>query len=579
MTHQTQPVAFSGLAAFLTMPTHHELRDTCVLFASAFGYEDLCSRKMQRIVAEQLASRGLASMRFDYMGTGDALDVDDQSTGPNWVDDLQRAANQLKASTGAKRLILVAQGIGSLIAAQAMKQGLQIDGIAYLAPVTSGKSYLRELSMWSTLIDDGLGLRKADRITQPGSIGGLVMPEAVVHWLAGANLLELTPQPSAPSFVAFRADRAAEKRFADGLAQSGTDVSAIAFEGYDALMLSPTQSIVPQTICDDLVKWIDAQAGADLVQKSTEHIGISGAHEAAEFTESLISFGPNQHLIGVETRPNAGACTAAVVLNGSGYDRRSGWGRQVTWLARELAKQGIASLRYDAANVADSAPSESAPAAVLYHTSQLDDARAAVDYLTGQHTVPVMMSGRCSGAYLALKAAEQDPRISAVLAANPVVFYWQEGRSLDEALDMRPRTLGEYGGRVFSLAIFGRLLRGEVNISAALRNLTKSFMSRYHARSARLRKSSSEDGKSVFKMFDQLKQRNIPTQLLFSENDAGIDNLKQYFETVAHARRRYTNLAIDIVYNADHNLSSEASRGVYLEHLLHMVRSAQKAKR
>lgn len=576
--HKTHPVAFSGIAALLTIPIEHRLRDTCVLFASAFGYEDLCSRKMQRILAEQLALRGLASMRFDYIGTGDSLDVDDLSRGADWTSDLQRAADQLKASTDAKRIIIVSQGVSSLLAAQAMKESLQIDGIVYLAPVISGKSYLREISMWSTLIDDGLGLRTMDRIVQPGSIGGLVMPQNIVQWLAGANLSELTANHSVPSFVAFRADRASEKRFADALAQGGADVRTIAFEGYDALMLSPTQSIVPYAMCDDLVEWIVEQAGVDGVEQAKHRAVLGASHEAAEFIERFVSFGPNQSLMGVETLPKAGKCTVAVVLNGSGYDRRSGWGRQVTWLARELSRQGIASLRYDAANVADSAPSEAAPSAVLYHTSQLDDARAAVDYLAGQHDVAIAMSGRCSGAYLALKAAESDPRISAVLAVNPVVFYWQEGRSLDETLDMRPRTLGEYSDRLLSPAIIGRLLRGEVNVRAALRNLIKSFMSRFHARNARLRKSRSEDGMSVFKMFGQLKQQDIPTHLLFSENDAGIDNLKQYFETVTDATRRYSNLAIDIVPNTDHNMSSEAARNIYLQQLLHTVKSAQKPK-
>jgi pimeloyl-ACP methyl ester carboxylesterase len=147
MSIQTKPFSLAGLACLYTAPSCGEQRDTAVLFASAYGYEDLCSRKMLRVMADGLANLGIASLRLDYIGTGDSLDEAHVDGRADWAADLAKAASSLRKNSGAKRLIVVAQGMGSLVAAKAIQDGLVVDGIAHLAPVMSGKSYLRELSM------------------------------------------------------------------------------------------------------------------------------------------------------------------------------------------------------------------------------------------------------------------------------------------------------------------------------------------------------------------------------------------------------------------------------------------------
>ncbi len=45
-----------------------------MLFVSPWGFEEMCSRKFFRVAAEHFSDIGVPSLRFDYRGTGDALD-------------------------------------------------------------------------------------------------------------------------------------------------------------------------------------------------------------------------------------------------------------------------------------------------------------------------------------------------------------------------------------------------------------------------------------------------------------------------------------------------------------------------
>ena len=86
--------------------------------------------------------------------------------------------------------------------------------------------------------------------------------------------------------------------------------------------------------------------------------------------------------------------------------------------ARCLALQGIASLRFDAANVGDSPPVEGAPGQVLFSAGQKDDVQAAFDLMAARQLAPAVLAGRCSGAYLAFQSSLDEPRCRGVIAVN-----------------------------------------------------------------------------------------------------------------------------------------------------------------
>ncbi|MGH8854477.1 MAG: hydrolase 1, exosortase A system-associated [Telluria sp.] len=104
-----------------------------------------------------------------------------------------------------------------------------------------------------------------------------------------------------------------------------------------------------------------------------------------------------------------------VVVGGPQY--RAGSHRQFTLLARGLAGQGYATLRFDYRGMGDSS------GALRSFEDVGDDLRAAVDQFFA--LVPsleeVVIWGLCDGASAALFYAHQDPRISGLVLLNPWV--------------------------------------------------------------------------------------------------------------------------------------------------------------
>src|SRR5262249_54976492 len=123
------------------------------------------------------------------------------------------------------------------------------------------------------------------------------------------------------------------------------------------------------------------------------------------FRETPLRFGEGNRLSGILCEPTGTRAGATALLLTTAYDRHAGWGRMSVTMARTLARDGIPSLRFDTANVADSPPLPDAQEQVLYSPAQLQDVSAALDLLEAEKLLPAFAVGRCSGGYLAYQSA------------------------------------------------------------------------------------------------------------------------------------------------------------------------------
>ena len=559
------PVSFQGCTGVFHPARKEVKQDHAVLFVSPWGMEELCTRKFQRVVAERLAAAGVASLRFDYHGAGDALDPEDVGSAADWLSDTRAALDYLKSLSGCSRVVVIAQGLGCLIAIQALADAAAVGSMALLAPVVSGRSYLRELAMWSSMIDDGLGLRPGQRMAEAGAIAGMAMPVGVADAIKKVNLAKLDTAPPRSILVLSRPGRASDSDFAKQLAAIGAEVGEAEFEGYDDLVSSPTLSKIPGDVVKRLRDWVLSQTHAADAAGPQENFIVNAPQRGRSFLEQPVQFGEAGRLFGVFCEPDDRPAVSSVLLLGAAYDRHAGWGRLSVQTARLLAREGIASLRFDAANIADSPPVKNAPDQVLYDAAQNDDVAAALDFLSRRGKGPVVAAGRCSGAYLAFNGALADDRISGVVAVNPVVFHWRKGRSVDEALHKPPRSFGEYSQRFRQGATFKRLVSGDVDVVSAGRNIAKATLKKLSIKTARLSRRGSEEGRAVYGAFDKLKTRDVSISLLYSDNDDGLEHFRYYFNADGRGLSAYRNVSLTIIPDADHNLSTPEARKAYID--------------
>ncbi|RUW24893.1 alpha/beta fold hydrolase, partial [Mesorhizobium sp. M1A.F.Ca.IN.020.06.1.1] len=133
-----------------------------VVIAGAHGHEDLCSRRFLRLLADKVAENGLPALQFDYPGCGNA--AGDHSTPgqvQRWTASIGAAIDRLKQDCGVADVILVGFRLGALLAPLAAAGRDDVAGLVLLAPPSSGKAYVREVTAMSRMIDAPLASRSA----------------------------------------------------------------------------------------------------------------------------------------------------------------------------------------------------------------------------------------------------------------------------------------------------------------------------------------------------------------------------------------------------------------------------------
>ncbi|MQB45665.1 alpha/beta hydrolase [Rhizobium sp. ICMP 5592] len=574
ITPAAVPVTFAGTVGLFMAAAAPPSR-TAVLFLSPWGFEEMCARKFWRILAEDFAKAGIASLRFDYAGTGDALDVADQEQGlPLWEDTALAAASMLRSLSGCERLILMSQGLGSVVALDIAERLTAVDGIALLAPTISGRAYLRELTIWSKMIDESMGLDETQRQTEGVTVASLRMPDAIAATVKTLNLMTRDHVSAPDCLVLTRPGRPGDTDFATHLGTLGTRVEQAAYDGYDELVSNPTIAAMPLDAGRKILDWVQSIAMKPVAtSRKILHAPRAEALEGDGFRETPLRFGEGDRLFGILCEPMGERTGATAMLLTTAYDRHAGWGRTSVAMARALACEGIASLRFDTANVADSPPLPDAPEQVLYSREQHLDVRAALDLLEARRLLPTFAVGRCSGGYLAFQTAISDERCHGLITVNPYAFFWDETQSVDEALRFVPRSLETYGQKFLQLETLKRLYGGQIDAKSAARNIVTALA----RRAVRLGRPLlgvlpffAGEHEIVMGGFRTLARRRVDISLIYSAHDIGLDHFHEHFGEDASALRNFPDIRLTIIPGADHNLTPPYARKVYLREVREM---------
>jgi O-antigen/teichoic acid export membrane protein len=576
------PIVFSGTYGhFMPEDDGVAKRDIAVLILSPWGYDEMCVRKSLRIFAERLAANGIPSLRFDYPGTGDAIDGTDFSAGLGvWENCARDAAARLKILSHRTRIVLIGQGIGATIAHRIAGTIEGVEAIAMLAPVFNGRSYLREVGFRAKFIYEDLGLKDAQRDMEGVSVAGLRMPDEIAADIRKLNLTDVTP--SAPRYlIVERPVKMSDTSFTGALIAAGAEARQQEYAGYDELMTMPLTAREPMDVIERLVGWISGMAAENKTAPASERTLPEQMLAGSGFVERPVRFGAFRHLTGVVCLPDHGPSKgASVLLLTTAYDRQSGWGGTTVNMARELARHGIASLRFDSANIADSPPEPGVPERVLYSTTQDDDAIAALDVLEYYQPGPMMVAGRCSGGYVAFRSGLRDKRLSAVVAVNPFVFYWNPAERVPEDISIVPRSLNDYGNRFARLETVKRLFAGEVNVRAAVRNMTVAMWRRLSFRIAPLlmyMPGRHVIAREVKRSFAAYEQDSIPVTLMYSDADVGLEHLYFHFGAGGRKLTRYRNVRLIFMPETDHNLTPLPARKRLFDEIFRLAKRPELA--
>jgi len=558
-----QPVVFGNrLGLYTAAADGRAVRNIAVLLLNPWGLEDLLSRRFYRHLSEKLADAGYASLRFDYPGTGNALDASPGEEGlSGWIAATAHAAQQLGSTSGAENIVIVGRGLGASVACRAASGVTGLAGLALLAPVQKGRAYLREVMMWSKLVADGQGIAPDDRDKEPGSIAGFRMPETVAADLKGLNVADGVIPSGTPVLLAKRPDAPADAAFEALLLEQGCPLTSVGFSGYDAMLSDLMPPPLPQTLASDLTAWLETLPGSKMPARNSSREAPAAVFEGEGFRERAFRFGENNRLFGILSEPASGYRGVTVMILTTGYDPMMGWGRAHEEMARVLATRGIASFRFDSAGAGESPPVPGRRKQVLYDKVQLEDIRLARRLLEEQGVADkTMIYGRCSGGYIGFRTVVEDPSWDACIAVNPYGFRWR--------FTGLPDTLKGYWTSLTAKDFVSRLVSGKIDVPAALRNVFIRLLDKIAKPVSKVVppfRGWTQLNAFVLNDFRKLADRKVQVTLVFSEGDEARDSFDAHFGEDAAGLKAFPNTDLVLIPDADHNVSPRRARAKLLD--------------
>ena len=188
-------------------------------------------------------------------------------------------------------------------------------------------------------------------------------------------------------------------------------------------------------------------------------------NDTMNYTEQAFLFDcAGCRLTGIASQPEMPADTGILILVG-GPQYRAGSHRQFTLLARQLAAQGIAAMRFDYRGMGDSEGD-----AQTFETVN-EDIHAAINafFVRVPDLRRVAIWGLCDAASSALFYAHTDERVSRLILLNPWVHT--------EAGAACAQLKYYYLARLTQRAFWTKLLTGKVNLGQSVGDLKQSAQS------------------------------------------------------------------------------------------------------
>ena len=564
------PVTFGGCFGWLHLPAGTQA-DTGVVLCNPFGYEALCTYRGWRELADRLAARGVAVLRFDYPGTGDSSgNEDDPQRLRAWLDSIEAAALWLRAQTAVKRLGLCGLRLGATLAALAAEQMGGVDDLVLLMPVCSGKGYVRELELQH---QSWLGSQKALGLSldaeAAGTVGahGFRLYPDTLELLAKADLERATQCPARRVLLQDLNESARLKRLSARYQTLGAHTDLQFFDEYDKSLVNPAYSQTPEQAFAGVLDWFGA--GALMEREPTVEM-IAGATttriDFAHGCETPVVIGSGDYA-GVFCRPRQALKGApAVLFVNTGGVHRIGDGRFAVLMARYLAAQGIASLRMDLSGLGDSLRRDAALSLdKVYEQYAIADAKAGVDWLVAAGYPKVVMFGVCTGAYVSLHTAGAHPAVVGCAAVNLPFFTWGGAQTRPDARHVAASAV--YRRAMRNPRKWLRLLRGQTNGRMIATELARRLRERMFARAGTALEwllGERMPGSVARRHIKELERKGVPTTLIYGLLDEGLDALEIHFGPRGNRLSKLTHIDVNLLGKIDHALFSQCARHVVM---------------
>jgi alpha-beta hydrolase superfamily lysophospholipase len=223
-----------------------------VLLCPPLGQDQIRCHRLYRQLAQALAAEGIAVLRFDYYGSGDSAGGSADMDWHRCLADTAAAADELRARSGAYRVLAFGARLGGSIALASAVQA-RLGGIVAWDPVLDGRAYVAQLdALQSALRLDAQRFmvpRKADEVAAQWL--GFAIGEPFRQQIASLQI----DRPTVPTLLLDSLSLAAPHPWGSFV----TDAAAV-------------KCMQPATPWDDLRRLEVAILSHPLIQAVTQHV-------------------------------------------------------------------------------------------------------------------------------------------------------------------------------------------------------------------------------------------------------------------------------------------------------------------
>lgn len=408
---------------FVYVPSGGEARGA-VLLCHPLGYEYICAYRGFRLLAEQLANAGFVALRFDYHGTGDAMggSQDSDRVGA-YVRTVGHARDEIARYTDAP-VSAVAMRAGALIACVAATSS-PFHRLVLWDPALSGRSFVREMQLLRMI---GMGI--PDETHDDGSFesAGVYYTAETVAALKAIDLATLDEPVAAELLLATRPSREPGTSTAAALERAADKVHRLAVSGQEQFIdVVSARSVVPSASINAIARWLSDNAGADERSGVTPPASrasrtVVGRTEDGRPIVEEARFVGDVDLFVITTEPEGGGDGPWVIGLNNSIDHHIGPNRLWVELGRDVATRGGRFARADLSGIGDSGHWPDQDTRDTYAPEHFDDVTIIASTLEPQQAHDVVVTGMCSGAYLAIDVAAVYG-VRAIYAINPELDF------------------------------------------------------------------------------------------------------------------------------------------------------------
>lgn len=545
-----------------------------LLICNPFGDEAIRAHRTVHHLAARASAAGIPAFRFDYDGTGDSAGHDlEPDRLAQWLSSVHLAADALRRLSGVTTLCLAGIRLGATLATLAAQERSDVAGIIAIAPVVSGKAYVRELRLLQRAIDSKRNNFAATGGDQTLESAGFLLSEPTQAALSALDLTTAPQRPAPRLLILDRAEMPSGEKWSQRLRALEARVEYVPVQGYAEMMLDSHESTVPENMLHTATQWLQSlppNTGIERPRESApatdsavfappalpDAMGDDTAPVAVE--EHAVRFGESNRLFGIVSVPESRPATNAVILLNAGAVPHIGPSRMYVTLARDLAQRGYVVLRMDLASIGDSPPYPGQAEIDVYSPYALKDVACAVEYLQRSwHAGAITATGVCSGAYHSFKAAVARFPLSRVILINPLTFFWKPGMSLQYPEYRVAQDMRRYRKTMLNPAAWRKLLAGRVDLA----NLA-------HVLSSRLRNRLAGPLRALARAVGRPLSDDLPTELravlkasvdlqfVFSVGDPGLALL----QTQGGSTARSLQNRVTLIEHANHTFTDLPTR-------------------